>query len=350
MPPERFPVDPETNWAVWGQPGAVRELKRAAATSPSHAYLFVGATGTGRKVAAVEFAKALCCPQPTSPGVPCRDCAVCRRIERGTFPDVSLVNLATQAERDRDRTKNQSLNIATVREIGNAVAYRPAEAPWRIVIVDDAETMQETAQEAFLKTLEEPPSYTVIVLIATTADRVLDTIRSRCTEIRFGRSPGTAIAAALAAHGVDEDVASEIERHADGAAGWAFAATRDPKLLESRIERESAAIGMIGADRYGRMVRAVALADEWSANRAAVVGQLHALAATWRTLLLRHMDVGSQVGNIGFDVDQFSVRQIVRALKSVESCLQNLESNVRPRLAMESMVAAWPDIERATHT
>jgi DNA polymerase-3 subunit delta' len=339
--PDRAAVDPATGWNVWGQANAVRELQQAVATSPSHAYLLIGQARSGRRAAALQFAASLCCQQPPQPGRSCGECSVCRRISRGTFPDVTVVDLATQAARDRDKTKNQSLNIATVREVGSAIAYRPSEARWRIIIVDDAETMQEPAQEAFLKTLEEPPQFAIIVLLATDADRLLDTIRSRCTEVRFGRSADSAVAAALTATGVDTTTVERIVPFAEGSIGWAFEAAREPNMVAARQERRGEAVRMVGATPYDRLVTAIHLADGWSSDRTAVGMSLDSLLAVWRGVL--HERLGLAVGPTGSD-SQLPIAQI-----TVEQCRRSLEANVRPRLALETMVADGPTVTLPTN-
>ncbi len=208
--------DPDTGWPVWGQPTAVGAMQAALDCGPGHAYIFSGPAQSGRRLAALHVAAALACPDAGASMHPCRACAICRRIERGVFPDVTVFDLASQAIRDKDKSRNLTLNIATVREVAGAIAYRPAEARWRVVIVDDAETMQETAQEAFLKTLEEPPAYAVIILLATDIEGLLPTILSRCRVVRFGPSPHGEIERALAAAGVEPALSARIAGSAQG--------------------------------------------------------------------------------------------------------------------------------------
>ncbi|MGI8486165.1 MAG: hypothetical protein ACR2OU_18140, partial [Thermomicrobiales bacterium] len=153
----------ESGWRVWGLDRVVEEFKRAAVTRPRHAHILSGPDHVGKRTLAFEFARALVCENPPAAGVSCGACSRCRRVTRGVHPDVTYANLETQTSRDRGTSKNMSLNIGTVRDVSSSVALRPAESEWRIAIVDDVETMQETAQEAFRKTLEEPPPYTIIL-------------------------------------------------------------------------------------------------------------------------------------------------------------------------------------------
>lgn len=265
------------------------------------------------------------------------------------YPDVTVFDLATQAMRDRDKSKNLTLTIATVREISAALAYRPSEAAWRVAIVDDMETMQETAQEAFLKTLEEPPPFAILILLVTELDALLPTIQSRCQVVRFGHTPASDIRAALTAAGVEVASAARIAGAAQGSMGWAIAAGGDSSLIETRETEAYEALAYMCGGSYERMVGAVLLADEFSRSRNAVFDRLRLFQAAWRSALYASNGVDSISGStlpvaMPESLGQQSTPDLLRAIRSVETCLANLEANVRPRLALESMVLAWPRI------
>jgi DNA polymerase-3 subunit delta' len=265
------------------------------------------------------------------------------------FPDVTLFNLETQAARDKDKSRNLTLNIATVREVSSAVSYRPTEAKWRIAIVDDVETMQETAQEAFLKTLEEPPPYAVVVLVTSDADVLLPTIRSRCVTVRFGLSPVGQIHAALLASGAGAELADRAATAAQGAMGWAFQAIDDQSLIEQRESTSKEAMELVLASSYERMVKAVLVADSFGKQRDDVFALLRAVQGVWRSALYLQQGFESDStallrGDAGERLGAVSLTDLMRALRSVDVCIANLEANVRPRLAMESMVLAWPKV------
>lgn len=344
-------ANPETGWSVWGQRSAVATLHGAIQRGPGHAYIFSGPAQSGRRRAALEFARALCCPNPGPTGLRCGACSVCGRIDRGVFPDVTVFDLESQAVRDKDKSRNLTLAISTVREVTGAIAYRPAEAPWRVVIVDDAETMQETAQEAFLKTLEEPPDYVVLILLATDVDTLLPTILSRCRIIRFGYSSPDEIHAGLLAAGADPDRASRVADVARGSMGWAFESANDNSLVDERDAETRDAYDFVLADAYRRMVRAVLMADEFSRDRGSVFSRLHLLQAVWRSALYANQGISTASSNMvtATRLEEFrrvSIGDLVRAIRAVDTCIANLEANVRPRLALESMVIAWPRVNQ----
>lgn len=345
----RAQVNYLTGWTVWGQRKAVDVLQGALERGPGHAYIFSGPAQSGRRRTALEFARALCCSNPGPDNQPCGSCSICGRIDRGVFPDVTVFDLASQTARDKDKSKNLTLNISTVRNVTSAIAYRPAETSWRVVIVDDAETMQETAQEAFLKTLEEPPAYVVLILLATDVETLLPTILSRCRIVRFGFSSSVEIRAALEASGIGPDRASHIADVAEGSMGWAFDSASDPSLVEGRVVAAQEALDFVLADPYQRVVRAVLMADEFSKARDGVFPRLHRIQAVWRSALYVQQGVETSSLNKGMAsrLDGFqrvSCEDLVRAIRAVDTCVANLEANVRPRLALESMVMAWPRV------
>ena len=336
----------DTGWRVWGHDHAVQTLQSAIRNGVRHAYILSGYSGVGKLTLAKEFAKALSCPNSPSPGLSCGDCSVCRRIERGTFPDVSVYDLARQQEETSksSTSKNQSMNIETVRSISSSVSLRPMESSYRVIIVNDVESMQETAQEAFLKTLEEPPSYAVIMLLTTDSEVMLETIRSRCTTIQMQTVPSSTIAAMLVDAGVEPDQATVIATASVGRPGWAFQAANDPSLLASRLELQASVAAWIRGSQYDRITEATRLGDAFSKDRLAVFSRLAVAQTIWRSAVLKSLGV-AEIDAINSTTPAFetlTAEGAVTALRSIERCVTDLDSNVRPRLALQSMVLEWP--------
>lgn len=344
-------TSPSRAWGLSGQDRLVAELRQAVTGGPRHAYILSGAPHSGKRTLAIAFAKALNCLESPAPGEFCGHCGVCRRIDRGVFPDVSIFDLSTQAARDRTSGKNLTLTIATVREVTSQVAYRPSEARWRVVIIDDVESMQEAAQEAFLKTLEEPPPYAMILLLTPDADLLLPTIRSRCVTLRMQLASASAVGEALAQRGVPESDRAPIAALSDGRVGWAITAVADRTVLERALDEEREAADWLTADPYHRLVRAWLLAEDFSKDRESVYRKLHAVQRAWRGILYRRHGVVATGPIAGSDMPpdtlmSLSGVSIARAMASVDECITDLEANVRPRLAMQTMVMSWPEVPR----
>ncbi len=340
-------------WACWGHDVAVTTLQRAACHGPRHAYIIGGPEHVGKTTLAHAFALALLCPDRDARGGACGQCATCRRIIRETHPDVSYFDLARQALEDKGSSKHTSLTIQTVRTITSSLTLRPLERPWRVVVIDDVETMQSAAQEAFLKTLEEPPPYAVIVLLVTDPELLLSTVRSRCQVVQLQRVATSHIGECLLAAGVERSVADELSALSEGLPGWGFRAANDPELRETRAEMQRHAGRWIASASHERLVMAIQAADAFGRNRNDSFELLDIVAGMWRSMLLRQVDSFTQ-GPMGTSnavsqvpVAHINVVDLVTAVKSVQTCRSDLLSNVRPRLAFESMVLDWPTVASA---
>lgn len=329
---------------IRGQDRVVGELRRAVITGPRHSYILSGPAQSGKLACAEAFGAALLCPNAGDEAMACHACPICRRIERRVFPDLSIFNLDTQSMFDKNQGKNLTLNISTVRRITSEIWLRPSESRWKVVIVDDVETMQETAQEAFLKTLEEPPSYVVIVLLTTDAGLLLPTIQSRCVTLRMETPSVATVAQALAESGVEPTRAQEIALISDGLMGWAFLAARDPSLVDERAAIRSRARNWIASDPYHRLVTATHLADGFAKDREAVFSTLIAAQQVWRNVLhvLERIEPENNPDDIQFLNLDISSASVAVGLQTIDWCIANLEANVRPRLALQSMVSSWP--------
>jgi DNA polymerase-3 subunit delta' len=189
--------------SVVGQPRAIDALQAALRSgSVHHAYLFAGPEGVGKELAAVGLAQALTCPEKPNEG--CGSCSGCTRIAKGAHPDVTwLMPDAQRVERgwagrsDITGTPSREIRVEQIRGLLERIALRGLESRRKVAIVVDAHMMNPQAQNAFLKTLEEPPSDTTLILLASAPDRMLPTIRSRCSKVHFGPLPVELVAERL---------------------------------------------------------------------------------------------------------------------------------------------------------
>ena len=160
--------------AIRDQAEAVTLLRRAIASERvAHAYAFVGPEGSGRKATALAFASALVAPQ----GGP-----AAARVGRGSHPDVHLLGPTPPPSNPKGAP---ALRIEAIRELERRASLKPAEAAWKVFIVDEAEKMTASTPQALLKTLEEPPARTVIILVLSQIRALPATVLSRCQVVRF---------------------------------------------------------------------------------------------------------------------------------------------------------------------
>ena len=189
--------------SVVGQPRAIEALQAALrGGAVHHAYLFAGPEGVGKERAAVGLAQALTCPE--QPDVGCGTCASCTRIAKGSHPDVTwLMPDAERVERglagrsDFTGTPSREIRVEQIRGLLERISLRGLESKRKVALVVDAHLMNLQAQNAFLKTLEEPPADTTLVLLAAAPDKLLPTIRSRCSKVSFGPLPAALVAERL---------------------------------------------------------------------------------------------------------------------------------------------------------
>jgi DNA polymerase-3 subunit delta' len=215
-----------------------------------HAYLFLGPEGVGKRTIAVSYAKAIHCRERNNDF--CDRCENCRRIADGNHPDVRIIEpLAEKKE----------ISIQQIRELERELNYRSFTGKQKVLIIDPATSMNLSAQNALLKTLEEPPRKTSIILIATHGGGLLPTLRSRCMRLSFAPLPRRDVAAYLQTkHGRAAEDAAFLASMSMGSIGAALN-LEENELLKSR--REWA--GMLGAlktaDYQSAMAAAEALAD-----------------------------------------------------------------------------------------
>jgi len=227
--------------AVQGQTRAVDALRKAVAGATlGHAYLFTGPSGVGKELTALGLAQAMVCGE--APGEGCGRCSACVRVERFRHPDVLwLMPESDQVRRrlagrsDFDHVPSREIRVEQVRRLQERLALRGLESPRKLVLVLPAEAMNPQAQNAFLKTLEEPPDDTTLVLVTAAPDRLLPTLRSRCVRIAFGPLPRSLVAErVMREKGLDRAAAEAVARLADGSLERAL--ELDAQELERRRE------------------------------------------------------------------------------------------------------------------
>ena len=316
----------------------VRAQREAAAAGPSTR----GGAGRGR--AALSETSDLSGMLDQLEIDACGTCSVCRRIGRGVHADVMMI-----APGDTGAIK-----IDQIREATERAAYRPFEGRRRLVIIDDADALVVEAQNALLKTLEEPPSASVFVLVSARPDMLVPTVRSRCQRLQFGRLTATEVAALLMrAHGYSEENARAAAAAADGSVGRALAEGSS----ESALARDAAArvLRAVSApsDSRRRLDSAKELAARPGGKGSGPGADRNALAMRLRALgsLLRDLEVLSTRANEGLLANAdlrpgllaltqaFDSDRTVRAFSAVDRALGALvERNASPKVVADWLV------------
>jgi len=168
-----------------------------------HACMFTGIAGIGKYTTAKAFAKALNCSEHSSDF--CDTCTPCKKINSDIHPDITVIE-----------PEKNIIKIDQIRRLQQSIAFSPLEANWRIVIIDQAESMNKEAANCLLKTLEEPPPATVLILTVNSTSKILPTILSRCQKIAFIPLTKNDMQAVLAQEGIPSDQALAVIPHAHG--------------------------------------------------------------------------------------------------------------------------------------
>jgi DNA polymerase III subunit delta' len=316
-------------WAgIVGQDQATTLLRRAlAADRVAHAYAFVGPTGVGRRLTALAFAQALLCAAGG-----CGECSACRRVAAGRHPDCRLV--APTPPRDNPRGA-PAIRIEDVRELEHWAALAPHEGPRKVFVLDDADRMTLPTAQALLKTLEEPPPRTVLILILANPRALPPTVLSRCQQVRFRPLGEEQIGRLLVDRGFDAAMARRLARRSRGQLGLALAtdlaAVEEREavaltLLQTPLARQAARLDAAGLDR-DRGAVGLYLEAYWFWCRDALCLQAGAAPA-----LLVHADREEELRAVAARVPSAT---LVRALAAVKDAWLALDGNVTPRLALE---------------
>jgi DNA polymerase-3 subunit delta' len=185
----------------------------------THAWVFTGPPGSGRSNAAIAFAQGLICPNKS-----CGTCNECKSAASGAHPDVEII-----------RTEGLSIKIDEVRELLTRVAWAPSMGGWRVVVMEDADRLTESAANALLKAIEEPGNRTVWLLCAPTLHDVLPTIRSRCRHLQLVTPSNAAVAQVLQTRdGISPNMADFAARVSQGHIGRARYLAKNESVRNTR--------------------------------------------------------------------------------------------------------------------
>jgi len=370
--------------SVWsdviGQESAVETLQRAV-TDPgamTHAWLLTGPPGSGRSVAARAFAAALECPDGG-----CGQCRECRTAVDATHADVTVL-----------ATEGLSIRVEQARDLVALAAHRPSVAPWRVIIIEDADRLTERAADSLLKALEEPVARTVWILCAPSLEDVIITIRSRSRHVRLRTPPPEAVAELLVRRdGIEPAMAMYAARAAQSHVGLARRLARDEgarirrrdvialagqirgvghavnaaadlaaiateESSASSTERDAAErarlLETLGADAAARtqpphvrsQVAALEREQKTRATRFArdvVDRSLVDLLSVYRDALVLH--TGASVALVNQDMadhvqrlaDVLVPEQLLQAMDAIGTARERIDANVPPLLALEAM-------------
>ncbi len=258
--------------------GLVRTLET---DSFVHAYLITGQNGMGKRTLAREIAKYLLCTENSKP---CGKCAACEQVQQGTHPDLLIVRPGYHISSDlqTERGKNDIL-VDTIRELVTRVNEHAYEGKYRIAVIEHAEKMNASAQNALLKTLEEPPEKVLFLLLTDTPGSLLSTIVSRCRQIALHPWPQSTLKRVLAEHGYSGTRAAQAMQMSGGSIGNALSMAGDEAFWE---RRKKVMEQFLNIPDYSSIF---GIANEWKDAKDQGLELLDDLEDMVRTMLLCHI-------------------------------------------------------------
>src|SRR5215216_6885490 len=217
------------NWNLVGHEWAVDMLKKHVVNGATrHAYLFAGPPGLGRRTLAIRFAQALNCQTPVDAGIPCGQCRDCKQIEAMQHADLSVI----QAD-----SEGGTLKVDQIRETRRTITFKPYQSKYRVAIFLRFQEANDNAANALLKTLEEAPSYAVLILTADNPEQLLPTIVSRCEVLRLRPLRVEEVQKQLETRGLETNTAKLIAHISGGRFGYALRLLEEESLLGTREAR-----------------------------------------------------------------------------------------------------------------
>jgi DNA polymerase-3 subunit delta' len=329
-----------SNWNLVGHEWAVAALGRDIQHQRlRHAYLIAGPAGLGKRTLALAFIKALLCETQTA----CGECRPCRLVEHQNHPDVLIVKPAMSGK----RIVSEKIVVDRIRdELIVPLSRKPVESRYRVGFVPNFETANDNAANAFLKTLEEPPEYAVLILTTDDLEALLPTIRSRCEVLTLRPLPAGLIRQALAERwGAPAEQAELLAHLSGGRLGWAVTALRDDgQLMERRAQRLEELAMLLTSSRATRF----AYADLLSRDREALKETLDLWLGWWRDVTL--LAAGAEAAPLNRDqraslkraADALGLDAAARTVEAIQRTVGLLPRNVNARLALEVLLLDLP--------
>ena len=308
---------------IIGHQHIIEQLQRTVASDRiAGAYLFVGPTGVGKETIAHYFAQLIFCQQAAQPPIVCGTCLACRKVDSGNHPDLQFI-----------RPEGRLLRIGQIRELQKQIVYEPLESSRKVYILTDVERMNAEAENCLLKTLEEPPAASVLILLTSNIQVLLPTTRSRCQILQFHPMPTQELAAVLTDRfSVAPEQATTLAIAAGGAIGKAITQLEKGNVLTEEVPEILKETDLLAAFR---------LAENFKDNPET----LDSLVTWYRDLLflqqgapielITHIHSLEELQTLVPRYSRLRIQQAIQTVFDTKSLIENTNTNAT--LALEVM-------------
>ena len=302
-------------------------LHRALANGRiAHAYLFAGPDGVGKRLMALALARAIVCDEQRG----CGHCLACRKIDHQNHPDLHILE-----------PDGNTIKIEQIRAFQRELNLKPLESPRKICLIDEADAMTTGAANALLKTLEEPRGDTLLILLSSQPNQLLETIRSRCQPLPFSRHPNNRIRAELEKQlGINETESHVLAALSEGSFKKAFGKDRD-LYFEQRRTLLKTLTGLSS----GSILPILDFAEQLAADKTVLPDILEIFQAFYRDVMMTlqgrqeedlvNLDLKDKIHRVSA---RESVQSILAKLDALVETRQRLDRNVNRQLAMEVLL------------
>ena len=309
--------------------------------SVAHAYLFYGPDSVGKKMLANTLAKALNC-KTKGPLDSCDECDSCEKIAREIHPDFFYL----EPTKTTPTAREAAIKIETIRDLQKKLSYMPYEGKTKVVVIDSAELMNTQAMNSFLKTLEEPPSSTVLILISANPSRLLPTLISRCQGVQFHRLSSSDIRTIIQSQ-LQEDGESFSETETD------FRVQRSQGSVKRALSEDIAEVEHLREQllevlekvSFDRMDIVFSFAKAWAKNTEKLQAVLDELLGLIRDLALYRSGCGqADIQNRDLSERMIPIAQTCSSkgwadrFKAVRNTQKALSGNANAQLFLENML------------
>lgn len=313
----------------------------------AHAYLFYGSEGTGKEAVAIELAKLLNCEDENSK--PCNKCNACNKINKLNHPDLKYVFPISSKWKPEDvskRMKSKSQNIFApvdqegvtniaidkIRELKNETKYPPYESKQKVYIITEADKMNRESANSFLKLLEEPPDYLTLILITSSKNVLLDTIRSRCRSIYFPVLSNEEILGVVKKYHPIDDRIKKVIKFSQGNLKKVFGS-----LEEDYESKQKLVLTFLRAAASGSAVKISEVVDEMFKKRDKnFLIEILNLVILWFQDVIHLVTLSEEKALINFDFtaeltkfsNAYSESDFEKIIKILEEAIQNVKRNI----------------------
>jgi DNA polymerase III subunit delta' len=354
-------VTPGGSFVTRGHHAASSAVARAIRSEhPPHALLIVGPRGVGKTTLALDLAAGLLCLHDDPGARPCRDCTACRKVVAGNHPDLHLL---------RPEGAGEQIRLGQVQQLSSELALTAMEGRFRVAVISAAHRLNPDAQNALLKTLEEPGPATCLVLCADDAAPLLPTVLSRAARLRLAPLPIETLTELLVAEGhADPAPARALAIAAGGRPGLAITLARQPQTTLARARIARVLLNLSSADRRTRLSAAGDLVADAVVLDAGMRGEVPSSGArlqplerrravqlvieVWRDLgrdlavatlagagAVRDLDQLDELIETGARIDPVALHHF---LDRLDRLMLAVEGYASPELVLDVLLLAWP--------